>query len=199
MEKEIERWYKKLWETKGSRFIAAKRYDRIDRYSNITVHIITAYLLCVNLLVLLPKRPTILSNENISFFSICSSIILLVISLHISSRKYSEISHKFHSCAREINVLYDKVCYWKNNVEKSSKEDIKKLIEEYNLILKNYDINHSKLDYSIFKCENYKEFFKSYPYSLVVRIYTFNFIAYYLLYLASVILPIIIFILLLNE
>ena len=199
MEKEIERWYKKLWQTKGIRFIAAKRYDRIDRYSNITVHIITAYLLCINLLVLLPNRPTILSNENISFFSICSSIILLVISLHVSSRKYSEISHKFHSCAREINILYDKVCSWKNNVESPNKGDIEKLIEEYNLILKNYDINHSKLDFSIFKLENYNEFFKSYPYISASKIYIYNFIAYYLVYLASVITPIIIFILLMNE
>lgn len=198
MEKELDRWYKKLWETKGSRFIAAKRYDRIDRYSNITLHIISAYLLCVNLLVLLPYRPHVLSNENINFFSICASIILLVISLYVPSRKYGDVSHKFHSCARDINILYDKVCYWKNNIEEPSKEDIKKLIEDYNLILKNYDINHSKLDYSIFKYENYKEFYESYPYLLSFKTYTVNFIVYYLLYLISIITPIIIFILLMK-
>ncbi|WP_449389241.1 SLATT domain-containing protein [Chryseobacterium lineare] len=199
MEKEIERWYKKLWETKGSRFIAAKRFDRIDKYSNITIHIITAYLLCVNLLVLIPKRSALLSNENISFFTICASIILLVISLIISSRKYGDTSHKFHSCAREINILYDKVCYWKNTSEKPKSEDIFELNEKYNNILINYDINHSKLDYSVFKCENYKEYFKAYPLLYLIKIYSLNFIVYYLLYLLAIIIPILIFISLLSK
>lgn len=199
MEKEIDRWYKKLWETKGCRFIAAKRFDRIDRYSNITIHIITAYILCVNFLVLIPDRHELFSNENISFFSICASIILLVMSLILSSKKYGETSHKFHSCAREINILYDKVCYWKNTSEKPKNEDILELSEKYNYILINYDINHSKLDYSVFKCENHKEYFKTYPFLYFFKIYSLNFIVYYLLYLSAIITPILVFIILMSK
>lgn len=198
MKEELDRWYKKLWETKGSRFIAAKRYDRIDRYSTITIPIISAYLLCVNLIVLLPNRPNVLSNDNLNFFSICASIILLVVSLHIPSRKYNDISHKFHSCAREINILYDRVCYWRNDFENITSEQILKLIDDYNQILQNYDVNHSKLDYHIFKIENHSEYYSKYPFFLMLKTYIVNFFTYYFLYFIALILPIIMFILLMN-
>ncbi|MBL7881204.1 MAG: SLATT domain-containing protein [Chryseobacterium gambrini] len=198
MEKEINRWYKKLWETKGSRFIASKRYERIDRFSTITTYIITAYILCVNLLILIPNRPQTLSNDNLSFFSICASIIILVISIYIPSRRYNEIANKFHSCARDINVLYDKVCLWRTNSSNIQEADILKLIEEYNNLLKTYDINHSKLDYSVFKCENSSEYSLKNFFLYKVKIYSLNFINYYLIYLCAITLPILILFLLLK-
>lgn len=198
MKEELDRWYKKLWETKGSRFIAAKRFDRLDRYSTISIHIISAYLLCVNLMVLLPNRPSILSNDNLTFFSICASIILLVISLHIPSRRYSEISHKFHSCAREINVLYDKVCFWKNNPSLASQPEILQLIEDYNQILSRYDLNHSKLDFQLFKIENFSEYYKAYPFFRTIKIYCQNFLAYYSLYFCALVMPILVFVFLMK-
>lgn len=198
MKEELDRWYKKLWETKGSRFIAAKRYDRLDRYSTISIHIISAYLLCVNLMVLIPNRPSILSNDNLNFFSICASIILLVVSLHIPSRRYNEISNKFHSCAREINILYDKVCFWKNNPNLVNQTEILKLISEYNQILKNYDLNHSTLDFHIFKIENHSEYYKCYPFFKSIKVYSKNFFAYYSLYFFALVLPILVFVLLMR-
>lgn len=198
MKEELNRWYKKLWETKGSRFIAAKRYDRLDRYSTISIHIISAYILCVNLMVLIPNRPSILSNDNLNFFSICASIILLVVSLHIPSRRYNEISHKFHSCAREINILYDKVCFWKNNPNLVTQNEILQLISDYNQILKNYDLNHSKLDFQIFKIENHSEYYKVYPYLRSLKIYSLNFFTYYSLYFFALLLPILVFIILIK-
>ena len=194
MEKEINRWYKKLWETKGNRFIASKRYERIDRFSSITIYIITAYILCVNLLVLIPNRPQSLSNDNLSFFSICASIIILVISIYIPSRRYNDIANKFHSCARDINVLYDKVCLWKVNVLNVKESDILQLINDYNAILNTYDINHSKLDYSIFKCENSSEYTFKFLFFYKVKTYFLNFINYYFIYVCAIILPIIILI-----
>ena len=196
MEKEINRWYKKLWETKGSRFIASKRYERIDRLSSISIYIITAYILCVNLLILIPKRPQILSNDNLSFFSICASIIILVISIYIPSRKYNDIAVKFHSCARDINVLYDKVCLWKVNIGNVTESDILQLIDDYNNILKIYNINHSKLDFSIFKCENSSEYTFEYPFLYRSKIYFLNFINYYSIYICAIILPVLILIIL---
>jgi hypothetical protein len=196
MEKEINRWYKKLWETKGSRFIASKRYERIDRFSSITIYIVTAYILCVNLLILIPNRPKSLSNDNLSFFSICASIIILVISIYIPSRKYNDIAIKFHSCARDINVLYDKVCLWKVNVQNIKESDILQLIKDYNDILKTYEINHSKLDYLIFKCENSSEYFIKHIFWYKIKIYILNFINYYFIYVCAITLPILILILL---
>lgn len=198
MEEEVNRWYKKLWETKGSRFIASKRYERIDRFSSITIYIITAYILCVNLLILIPIRPKFLSNDNLSFFSICASIIILVISVYIPSRKYSIIAEKFHSCARDINVLYDKVCLLKVNVANVKESKISDLITEYNNILKSYDINHSKLDYSIFKCENSNDDIFKISVFYKLRIYSLNFINYYLIYLCAIILPLVILLILLK-
>ncbi|MFM9403723.1 SLATT domain-containing protein [Myroides odoratimimus] len=191
MKEELERWYKKLWETKGSRFISAKRYDRIDRYSSLTINIITAYILCINLLVLLPSRPEILSNDNLSYFSICASIILLVISLIVSSRKYGEISHKFHSCAREITIIYDEICIMRSDLNNTTFEDLKVIMEKYNHLLIKYDINHSSLDYDIFKCLNHKEYKIPQAFLFIGWTYFKNFIYYYLIFFISIILPIV--------
>ena len=66
MEDEILRWHKKLWETKGSRFIAAKRFETHEKWSTITISIVSIYIISLNLAILLPNRPEILNSVNIT-------------------------------------------------------------------------------------------------------------------------------------
>lgn len=158
MEKEINRWHKKLWETKGARFIAAKRFETHEKWSTITISIISVYIISLNLTILLPKNLQILNNETITFSTICLSILVIVISVILSSRNYKVTANKFHDCGREIAEVYDIVCLWKNNPKMVNQKDLEGLIKDYNFLLKKYDINHSRLDYEIFIRDNLSEY-----------------------------------------
>lgn len=158
MENELNRWYKKLWETKGSRFIAAKRYERHEKWSTITISLVSVYIICINLLVFVPNRPKILSDINITLSTIGLSIIVIVISIILNNMGYKHLSHRFHDCGREITIIYDKLCLLKIRSENVSLEDLEEISTEYNSVLRKYDINHSSLDYKVFQKNNIKDY-----------------------------------------
>ncbi|MCX2680267.1 SLATT domain-containing protein [Galbibacter sp. EGI 63066] len=165
MENELNRWYKKLWETKGSRFIAAKRYERHEKWSTITISLVSIYIICINLLVFVPNRPPILSEINITLSTISLSILVIVISIILNNMSYKHLSHRFHDCGREITIVYDKLCLLKADSEKVRKEDLEEITNQYNSILRKYDINHTPLDYYVFQKNNIKEYSNiTYPY-----------------------------------
>lgn len=196
IEIELNRWYKRLWETKGSRFNAAKRFERIDRLSSISLFLVSAYLLCINLLILFPDRPDLLSEVNITYFTISASIVLLVISIYIPSRNYRDIAIKFHNCARDINVVYDKICLMKCNLNSVSTADISSISNEYNSILMKYDINHDKSDYSLFRSNHPVDYNITYWYIYKPYVYVSIFSRYYFIYCLAILFPLLFFVIL---
>lgn len=172
MEQEVNRWYKKLWETKGSRFVAARRLELHDKFSTITVSLISVYIISLNLLILIPesKRNIILSDINITYSTICLSILVLAVSLIIASRNYKMRADKYHECGRRIDKIYDEVCIWKNTSNIPTQYDIAKISEDYLKFLDKYE-NHTHLDYLTFKADRldqYKEI--KYPKLFWIRI-----------------------------
>lgn len=157
MENEINRWYKKLWETKGSRFIAANRLELHDKWSTITISIISVYIISINLAIILPDLPEFLSTEIITYSTICLSVLVLVISLILASRNYKMRADKYHECGRKINEIYDQLCIWKNTDENPSKDDLNNMSKNYYTILDNHE-NHSRLDYLMFIGNNLSEY-----------------------------------------
>lgn len=163
MNEELERWYKKLWITKGVRFAASKRYELHDKWSTITISLVSIYIICINLLVFFPNRPSYLSNDNITFSTISLSILVIVISIIVNNMNYKHLSHRFHDCGREITILYDHICLLRNNPENVQQDDIKEIINKYHGIIKTYDINHKNLDYHFFIKDYPEEFKIKYP------------------------------------
>jgi len=157
MENDIDRWYKKLWETKGSRFIAANRLELHEKWSTITINVVTVYIISLNLAIFLPSRHAILTSENITFSTICLSILVLVFSLILSSRNFKMRAERHHECGRRINEIYDKVCLWKSSNEKPTKDELLKITADYYTILDKYE-NHIRLDYLVFMSNNLSEY-----------------------------------------
>lgn len=187
MENELNRWYKKLWETKGSRFLAAKRYERHEKWSTITISLVSVYIICINLLVFLPNRPIILSEINITLSTISLSIFVIVISIIVNNMSYKHLSHRFHDCGREITVVYDKLCLLRADSEKVNKEDLEEITTQYNSILRKYDINHTTLDYNVFQKNNIKNYPNiNYPFLFQVWVflrYQFDTLGRYLIFI----------------
>jgi hypothetical protein len=161
MEQEIERWYKKLWETKGARFIAANRLELHEKWSTITISLISIYIISLNLLVLFPecRRMQLFSNLNITYSTICLSVLILVVSLIIASRNYKLRADKFHECGRKITGIYDKVCLWKNTNYLPNNYEIENISSEYLNLLDKYE-NHNHIDFLLFQSNNLSEYKK---------------------------------------
>lgn len=160
MKEELERWYKKLWETKGSRFAAANRLELHEKWSTITITLLSVYIICINLLVLFPDRcRSTYSDLNITYFTICFSVFILAVSLIISSRNYKIRADKFHECGRRIDEVYVKVCLWRNLEISPSIYEFEKMCEMYQNVLDKYE-NHTSIDYLLFKANNLSEYKK---------------------------------------
>lgn len=169
MENEINRWWKKLWETRGCRFNAAKRMEMNEKWSTITINLVSVYIIAINLIIYLKNKPAILTEELITMSTISLSILVIVISIIISTRDYKIKAHKFHNCGMALSRLYDKVCLWKTDVTSVQKEDISSLISEYNTIIETYDLNHDRIDYLVFMSQNTSAYKLKYP--LIFRFY----------------------------
>ncbi len=196
MEQETNRWYKKLWETKGSRFVAARRLELHDKFSTITVSLISVYIISLNLLVLFPvdKRNEIFSDINITYSTICLSVLVLVVSLIIASRNYKMRADKHHECGRRIDEIYDKVCIWKNTSITPSQYDIARVSDEYLKFLDKYE-NHTHLDYLTFKADRVDQFEEiKYPKLFWIKIKFLFYTQTIGLYLIAIILPLILLI-----
>ena len=159
MENEVERWFKKLWETKGARFIAANRLELHDKWSTISISLFSVYIISLNLLVLFPedKRLPIFSDQNITYSTICLSVLIIVISLIFASRNYKLRAHKLHECGRKITGIYDKVSVWKSTNYLPSNSEIERISSEYLDILDKYE-NHNHIDFLLFQSNNLDDY-----------------------------------------
>lgn len=190
MEAELNRLYKKLWETKGSRFIAAKRLEVHAFYSHLTISALSVYIICLNLTVLFESRPPILSNNMITYSTICLSIFMLVIATIISSKGYKEKALKFHDCARSISQLYDNLCLIKNGTNPIKQDQIEEIQKEYHNIINKYDLNHSTLDFLNFKAQNIEEYEKvKHPNFFVFKTWVKSIFSIYFVYYLLLTIP----------
>lgn len=189
MEKEIERLYKNTWSTRGARLYSASRLKRHDTLSNCSITLMSVYIICLNLVELLPKEIIdIFPQGSITYITICFSIFILSISQIISSKDYKLRADKFHSCGREIKEIYDTLSLWKNCNNIPSEEKFRDINKDYINILDKYE-NHKKLDYIMFQCDHMKEFNKDrLDKFLIYTRYYLSFSQYYLLIISPLLL-----------
>lgn len=193
MDKEIERWYKRLWETKGNRFNAYRRLQAHDQWSITTISLVSIYIISMNMLVFVETRPSFLTDNIITISNISLSIVALVFSLLLSLKDYKLKSHQFHACGREISELYDKVCLWKNSNHTVNLSDIEKLAQNYTRILDKYNINHTPLDYAKFKISNRQEYKNEITIRHVIQINIQYFLSTYFIYWLFITVPLFLF------
>ncbi len=149
--------YKRIWITKGCRFIASKYYLKLNKWSNLSISLLSIYVIISSILYILPDMPKILSNEYLNIISLSSSLILLVLSQLENTKEYKLKAYKMHQNAMFLDELYSKVIILNNYNTKISKEEIDLLYNEYHIILKQCDENHDDNDYQLFRAEHYHD------------------------------------------
>lgn len=152
----LEELNHKIWCTKGTRFNADSRFKKKSKLSNISVSILSAYLIIASLFSVYNVNQN--SDDNIiSYLVTALSILLLVVSMHESNQDYKLRAFNFHSCGLELAEIYNRVRTFKTLEGEKSESDISdfcfEINNKYQSILNKYD-NHDDIDYDTFRIKN---------------------------------------------
>ena len=140
--------------TAGSRFNAADRLRRQDKYANATQAVVSAVLICLAISSFVFTVVQAHSKE-ISFSSLVVSIFLLVITLRKASNNDTVNAEQMHRCALEINELR-RFGAALSEIEMSA--EIKDITLKYNQIFQKWSINHTSEDFNKYKLQHRWEF-----------------------------------------
>ena len=162
----LEKLSDKVWKTKNARFIASKRMKRSHNSSTVSVALLSASIIAVNMLAFLKVSED--AKTIITIVTIILSTFALVMSLLITHLRYEYRENNYHQCGIELDRLnqhlkirISELCVDNNNVDEivSPNEDNLKYLDEYNTILNKYNLNHTDFDYnySSIKAESNKD------------------------------------------
>lgn len=144
----------KIWTTKNARFLAAKRMRRRHVSSTVSMALLSASIIAVNLFAFLSIDEV--QKTMIAIVTVILSVFALVMSLIITFLRYESHENNYHQCGIELDQLNQRL---KIRIEELTKgqqkvdeiqtptEDNTKYLTEYSDILKKYNLNHSELDY----------------------------------------------------
>lgn len=155
----------KIWSTKGARFNADKRLSVKAKLSNISLAILSAYLIIASLISVYNLNSN--GEQNfINYIITGLSILVLVLSQFESAQDYKLKAKEFHDCGLELAVLYNELRIFKTLKKNSSETEIyfcgKNISKTYQTVLRNYE-NHSSIDYDLFQINNVPYFSKIAP------------------------------------
>jgi len=184
-----ETLYEKLWKTKGARFIAHKRLERVNQLSILAVTLNSVYVIIASLLSIKPFSDySKLTPEYLSLLTIFLSLIIIVLSLIESSKNYKAKANSLHQCGRDLNRLYERLSQIKDRYEEDSvRMEIEQLGNNYQEVIDKYPENHSSIDFDLFVASD-KELTKDWkePYLTKLKIWLMIEVPYYL----AILLPI---------
>jgi SMODS and SLOG-associating 2TM effector domain family 5 len=148
-----------LWITKGARFNANRRLLKKNKWSTYALTALSTYAIVLNLMVIYGVlQPVGFTSKVIAFGSTAVSIMLLIVSILESARKYEVHANNFHRCALELSHIYRKLRILRTGPEPNvTRDDISNLSEEYEKALACYD-NHDDIDYQMFQANKYSYF-----------------------------------------
>jgi SMODS and SLOG-associating 2TM effector domain family 5 len=131
----------RIWITKKTRIYSEKRFENNKLISQI---LLTYYSL---VLVFFSVWNLLANDQQLNLILVFSSISLLVVSIFLSSQRYTERSIAMHNCYIKLDEIYSKL----TRAEKGNEMDkIIQLETEYSGILLNIE-NHLEFDYLTFR------------------------------------------------
>lgn len=173
----LDNFISKVKLTKDSRFQAFARMRRLNVASNVSLSVLSACIISINLLAFIVKDS--FTNQFITVFTIGLSVFALVLSLLISMQAYAVKADNYHRCGCELAELLDRAEIWKEENINLSLDNKEKLQKGYHSIIKNCNLNHTYKDYamSVVKCgeERSRHISKSFTYILWYGLDMMNF------------------------
>lgn len=155
MEEAYNDLYKTVWITRGARFIASYRNKRLQKISSFGISILSFYIISLGIYSIYSTNEFIVSKINL--FSLCSSVFILVLSVHEGSKQFDLKAHLFHTCGKELSEIYNKLKY-DIKLQNFNQISFQKILTEYEAIVQKYDENHTEIDDKLFRTKNWYDF-----------------------------------------
>ena len=170
-----------VWSTKGARFFSNRRLLAKQKWSTYALTALSTYVIILNLMIVYGVlKPTALSNTVVAFSSTALSILILIVSLLESSRRYELQASNFHRCSLELGQVYRRVRMMRTGPEpRVTRDQVEKLASDYEQILAAFE-NHDEIDFLMF--QRTKAYFKLAAYRkawTIVRWYFETFFVYH--------------------
>ena len=142
---------KKMHQTKGARFESHKRYTAKNYYSNFTISILSFYVICISVGLLVFDSSISNNLKNwFTFVSVALSVLIIIITLLDGSQRYDVKAELMHNCARDINELYNRC-----KLEKEPNEvRMGEFTSQYQMILFKYQFNHDEIDRKMYSANS---------------------------------------------
>jgi ABC-type transport system involved in cytochrome bd biosynthesis fused ATPase/permease subunit len=157
MHNSLDYLYKTVWTTRGCRFAAHRRLEKLDNISTYAINVLSLTITAISIIALAP--PHILGFLKLPIGSILTlvlSVSIFVLSIMFSSKGYKLKAEKMHDCGKELSVLYTNIIMAMDPHVSTSKS-ISELMDSYHAIIAKYD-NHSDLDFKVFQAANPTDF-----------------------------------------
>ena len=146
----------KMWSTKGSRFNCDKRLRTKGNASNVSLAIISAYLIIASLITVFNLAIGV--NQEVLNFTITGlSILVLVFTQFENAQKYDLVAKMHHDSGLKISELYNELRIFKTLQKDPSDDDVlnfaRDIVGRYENVLSTSG-NHSRIDYDRFLMTN---------------------------------------------
>lgn len=155
----------KLWSTRGSRFNCDKRLKIKGKNSNISLAIISAYLIIASLITVY-DIPLGINQNYLNFIITALSILVLVFSQFENAQNYALNAKIHHDSGLKISELYNELRIFKTLNENPSHYEMlsfaKDITRRYENVL-NTSSNHNPIDYQLFLVANFEYMKKTNP------------------------------------
>lgn len=139
--------------TAACQFEAARRMQKKNMASTISIVILSMYAILFSLMPSFDKIPRVQqSKDMLGMISIFMSVFIIAFSLYEMLKRYDLRSALFLKSARTLQELRDQVLA----LHLARSEDLSKFVEidkHYHKTLKDHDDNHSHLDYDIVRVQ----------------------------------------------
>ena len=128
----------RMHSTKGARFQSHKRLSQKHYINGYTVAILSLYVICIAVGLLIFSDFMNESSRNfLTFLSVTLSVLIIIISLLVSSEKYEVKAEIMHYCAREVLDIYSDLKF-----DTSSDYNLQEYRDRYQGIINKYPYNH---------------------------------------------------------
>lgn len=153
MDEKYKPFYKKIWETKCSRFNAQKRYELMEVRSELAVVLLTSAVLAISIFKVSGQLNL---EKNVSHAGdialVVFSIGLLTLELYIKGRKFSDLAEAYHRSGLEIARVYDEFVLEASKMNPSDMA-IEAIVSKYHDALSRGK-NHAGVDFERVKYEH---------------------------------------------
>jgi len=152
---------KRIWITKGSRFISSRTLSRKNELSITSISFVSIYGIAITIIqVIFASGQCKSLNDFYTVTSLLLSIFILVLSLLEGSKNYQVKAERLYKNATSFAKLSKKLEYdIASHLEyKEFKEELESIRLEYEKLINNCPENHNPDDYFLFKVENRNEF-----------------------------------------